>query len=156
MKKIFLMAITSLLFQSGFAATSLASNRAESDDPVQTSSASEVARLVNIERKKRGLRLLKGNSGLAQIASGHARDMQQREYFSHQSKDGRTMRDRFEDADFDFQYAGENIARGQKTAQRVMTAWMNSPGHRKNILNPRFGQIGVARAGTIWVQNFSN
>jgi uncharacterized protein YkwD len=140
-KKVFLLILTTLTVQNAMAAAA---------------PTSEVARLVNVERKKRGLRLLKGNSVLAQIASGHARDMYHREYFSHQSTDGRTMRDRFEDANFDFRYAGENIARGQKTAQRVMTAWMNSPGHRKNILNPRFGRIGVAKAGTVWVQNFAN
>lgn len=122
----------------------------------QISSSEQVALIVNKERKKRRLKPLVGSSKLSRVASGHAVDMYNEGYFSHVSLDGRTMADRLHEGDVKYRAAGENIAWGQKTAEKVMQAWMKSPGHRKNILNPKFGKIGIARAGNVWVQNFSN
>lgn len=137
-----------------------ASNFAYSNDneilKPNVSSTKEVADIVNKERRRYGLKPLIGNSMLSQVASAHAKDMHRRDYFSHLSKDGRTMGDRLRERNVPFRIAGENIARGQQTTKRVMQAWMNSPGHRKNILNRSYGRIGIARAGNVWVQNFSN
>ncbi len=136
------------------------SNFAYSNDSeilkTNTSSTKEVADIVNKERRRYGLKPLIGNSKLSQVAGAHAKDMYRRDYFSHSSIDGRTMGDRLRERNVPFKIAGENIARGQQTAKRVMQAWMNSPGHRKNILNRKYGKIGIARAGNVWVQNFSN
>lgn len=125
----------------------------------QTSSGNtsqKVMALVNKERRARGLRSLAGSAKIAQVAYRHAKDMNNKNYFSHVSLDGRTVGQRFKQGGVSYRVAGENIAKGQKTEQRVMAAWMNSPGHRKNILNPKYGKIGVARVGNIWVQNFSD
>ena len=123
---------------------------------IEISSTKQVADLVNRERRRYGLKKLVGDVQLSQVASGHARDMYKQNYFSHQSLDGRTMSDRLHEGNVNYRAAGENIARGQQTAERVMKAWMNSPGHRRNILSPKFGKIGIARAGNVWVQDFSN
>ena len=123
---------------------------------LEISSTKQVAELVNIERSRYGLKKLVGDVQLSKVAAGHARDMYAKNYFSHQSLDGRTMSDRLHEGNINYHAAGENIARGQQTAERVMQAWMNSPGHRRNILSPKFGKIGIARAGNVWVQDFSN
>lgn len=143
--------IATLTIQSGVAfGTELGSSSLE------ISSTKQVAEIVNRERRKYGLKALVGDVRLSQVAAGHARDMYNKNYFSHQSLDGRTMSDRLHDGDVNYRAAGENIARGQQTAERVMVSWMNSPGHRRNILSPKFGKIGIARAGNVWVQDFSN
>jgi len=116
----------------------------------------EVVILVNRERAKLRLRPVTGNYNLARVAYRHASDMSQRNYFSHRSLDGRTLGDRLRQGGIRYSYAGENIAKGQRTSARVMSAWMNSPGHRRNILSRNFGRIGVAKVGNVWVQNFSN
>lgn len=122
----------------------------------QLSSSQEVVALVNKERSRLGLDALKADKKLTSVAGGHARDMYQKNYFSHTSLDGSSMGDRLKRAGVFYRAAGENIARGQKTSVQVMQAWMASKGHRKNILNARYGRIGVARVGDVWVQNFSN
>ncbi len=122
----------------------------------QASSPQEVIALVNKERSTLGLTPLKTDAKLANVATCHARDMFQNNYFSHTSKDGSTMGQRLKRGGVVYKAAGENIARGQKTSVRVMQAWMASRGHRKNILNPKYGRIGVSRVGNVWVQNFSN
>lgn len=116
----------------------------------------EVVILVNRERVKLRLRPVSGNCNLARVAYRHASDMSRRNYFSHRSLDGRTLGDRLRQGGVRYSYAGENIAKGQRTSARVMSAWMNSPGQRRNILNRNYGRIGVAKVGSVWVQNFSN
>ncbi len=121
-----------------------------------TSASSQVAKLVNHERRIRGLRPLTGIYNLSRVASKHAQDMYHKGYFSHRSLDGRTLGNRLREENIRYSAAGENIAMGQKTAQKVMIAWMKSPGHKRNILNSKYKKIGIARAGFIWVQNFSD
>lgn len=116
----------------------------------------EVVILVNKERARLGLRPVSGDYKIAKVADGHAKDMYRRNYFSHKSLDGSDLGDRLQKGGVQYFFAGENIAKGQQTSVRVMKAWMNSPGHRKNILNPQYGRIGVAKVGDVWVQNFSN
>ncbi|MGD9053204.1 MAG: CAP domain-containing protein [Desulfobacterales bacterium] len=122
---------------------------------------SEVIDLVNIERDAEGLPPLSYDADLASAARGHSEDMGLQNYFSHTGLDGRTPCDRMTDAGYSWNYCGENIAAGQPTPEDVIDAWMASSGHRANILNPNFCDIGVGYAyvasstyGHYWTQNF--
>jgi uncharacterized protein YkwD len=78
--------------------------------------------------------------------------MSQNRYFSHTSPNGGTLADRVQAAGYPYCFAAENIAQGQQSAAEVMTAWMNSAGHRRNNLSDRATEYGVARAaGDYWV-----
>ncbi len=103
----------------------------------------EVVRLVNIERSKYGLSPLKASSELSAVARDKSQDMRDRQYFDHQSPTYGSPFDMMNAYGIHYMTAGENIAAGQQTAQEVVTAWMNSEGHRKNILNSNFNTIGV-------------
>ena len=102
----------------------------------------EVLRLTNIERESHGLPALRWDSRLAVAARKHSEDMAGKGYFSHQSDDGRGLRERLLDEGFTGS-AGENIAAGQVSPEDVVEAWMNSEGHRENILLPIFTHLGV-------------
>ncbi|QXM06413.1 SafA/ExsA family spore coat assembly protein [Crassaminicella indica] len=119
----------------------------------------EVIRLVNAEREKMGLKPLKENWELSRIARYKSRDMKEQGYFSHTSPIYGTPFEMIKNFGLSYSYAGENIAKGQKTPKEVMMAWMNSPGHRKNILSPNYTEIGIGYAkdekGTsYWTQMF--
>jgi uncharacterized YkwD family protein/spore coat assembly protein SafA len=107
---------------------------------------SEVVRLVNIERAKAGLPALKENWQLSRVARYKSQDMINKNYFSHYSPTYGSPFDMIESFGIKFSAAGENIAMGQRTPQEVMNAWMNSPGHRSNILSPSYTEIGVGFA----------
>ena len=99
------------------------------------------------------------NNYLEAAAEGHAEDMNDKGYFSHYSKDGRNMEDRIVLAGYIFKgyrsfTVGENIAFGQQSIAEVMDGWFKSPGHCHNLMNPEFKEVGVARSGTYWVQDF--
>ncbi|MGW0659048.1 CAP domain-containing protein [Streptodolium elevatio] len=121
--------------------------------------ASEVVRLANVERAKNGCGPLSEDPELKAAALGHSQDMAARDYFSHTGQDGRSAGDRITAAGYSWSTWGENIARGQQTPESVMEAWMNSPGHRANILNCSFKDLGVgvhiASGGPWWTQNFA-
>lgn len=106
----------------------------------------EVIRLVNVERAKKGLPALKANWQLSRVARYKSEDMANKGYFSHTSPTYGSPFKIMEDFGIKFTAAGENIAMGQQTARDVMNAWMNSPGHRNNILSPSFTKIGVGLA----------
>jgi uncharacterized YkwD family protein/spore coat assembly protein SafA len=119
----------------------------------------EVVRLVNIERGKQGLGSLKMNWELARVARLKSEDMAIKRYFDHQSPTYGSPFDMMKSFGIKYLNAGENIAKGQKTAADVMKGWMNSPGHKANILNANYTEIGVGVAkdssGTIyWTQQF--
>ncbi|HHU74760.1 MAG TPA: hypothetical protein GXZ28_09115, partial [Clostridiales bacterium] len=121
--------------------------------------ASEVLRLVNIERSKAGLSALSTNSTLTAAADKRAQETKQS--FSHTRPNGSSFSTVLKEFNISYRTAGENIAYGQRTPQEVVTGWMNSPGHRANILNANFGKIGIgvyqASNGTIyWTQLFTN
>jgi uncharacterized protein YkwD len=116
----------------------------------------QVLQLTNQERAKNGLPPLKANTELNYTADKYAELMAQRNYFSHTGPDGSQPWDRAKAVGFEAQTMGENIAAGQKTPQEVVQAWMNSPGHRANILNPRYTQLGVGFDKNFWVQNFGS
>ena len=83
-------------------------------------------------------------------------------YLGHDSSDGRELRDRINEVDYDWSYIAENAASGQSSPKRAVEAWMNSPGHRANILDPEIKEIGVGyaiddvNATPYWVQNFGS
>jgi uncharacterized protein YkwD len=106
----------------------------------------EMLARVNAVRKKAGLQPLRSNSRLDLAAQRHAEDMLARNYFAHGSPEKKTVRDRASAAGYDWRKIGENIAEGQFSVDEVMDTWMNSPGHRKNILDPDFKELGVGLA----------
>lgn len=103
----------------------------------------EVARLVNEERAKEGLAPLTLDSKLSDVARAHSKDMAKNTFFDHTNLRGESPFDRMHNAGITYRTAGENIAAGQVSAEEVMISWMNSPGHRANILNPDYKYIGV-------------
>jgi uncharacterized protein YkwD len=116
----------------------------------------KVLELTNIERAKQGLAPLKGNKELNYAADKYAELMSDKNYFSHTGPDGSSPWDRMKKVGFDAQTMGENIAAGQRTPEEVVEAWMNSPGHRANILNRNYTQLGVGFDDNYWVQNFGS
>ncbi len=127
--------------------------------PQTTTIEKEVVRLVNVERAKQGLRPLTYNWELSRVARYKSEDMRDKHYFSHTSPTYGSPFDMIRAFGIRFTAAGENIAWGQRTPQEVMNGWMNSPGHRSNILNSNYTQIGVGCAKdssgrTYWTQMF--
>ena len=116
----------------------------------------EVIRLVNVERTKQGLKELKYDWELARVARYKSEDMRDNNYFSHNSPVYGSPFDMMKNFGINYKAAGENIAKGQSTPEQVVKAWMNSSGHRANILSTKFTHIGVgyAKNGHIWTQQF--
>jgi uncharacterized protein YkwD len=114
--------------------------------------------LVNAERAQAGCKALTVDSRLAAAARKHSADMVARNYFDHTTPDGVEFATRIDNEGYKWSTVGENIAAGQPDATSVMKAWMNSPGHRANILNCKFVNIGigVAQDGKrpVWTQDF--
>ncbi|PAE40912.1 hypothetical protein CHI06_14495 [Bacillus sp. 7884-1] len=116
----------------------------------------QVIDLTNAQRSKNGLPALKHDSQLSGVAQKKSVDMAQNNYFSHTSPTYGSPFDMMRDMGVSYKSAGENIAQGQRTPQEVVTAWMNSEGHRKNILSANFTHIGVGyeKSGNHWTQMF--
>jgi len=117
---------------------------------------SEVIRLVNGHRAQNGLKPLTANWELSRVARYKSQDMADNRYFSHTSPTYGSPFQMIRNFGISFRSAGENIAYGQRTPQAVVTAWMNSSGHRANILNASYTQIGVGYVanGHYWTQMF--
>ncbi len=124
-------------------------------DSVQDYEA-EVIRLVNDIRKQNGLKPLAANWELSRVARYKSQDMVDKKYFSHTSPTYGSPFEMMRAFGLTYRTAGENIAYGQKTPKEVVNAWMNSSGHRANILNPSYTQIGVGYVakGNYWTQMF--
>jgi uncharacterized protein YkwD len=110
--------------------------------------------LLNRERRSRGMRKLRLNKRLSRAARGHAVDMVREDYFAHDSRNGQSFVDRIRSAGYlsnaGSWFVGENLAWGsgnRSTPRQIVRAWMNSPGHRANILQRRFREIGVGIVG---------
>jgi uncharacterized protein YkwD len=103
----------------------------------------QVVRLLNQERRHRGLAPLTLDPVAAKVARAHSQDMCQRRYFSHESLGGSQPWDRLRRGGARFKEAAENIAVGYSSAQAVHQGWLSSPGHRANRLNPTYRRIGV-------------
>lgn|GEM_PF-3394232 len=116
----------------------------------------EVVTLTNKERTDRGLKALTIDSELSKVARAKSEDMQKKNYFSHTSPTYGSPFNMMKQFGITYKSAGENIAKGQKTPKEVVNAWMNSEGHRANILNGSFTHIGVGYVsnGSIWTQQF--
>lgn len=127
------------------------------DTGVTESARASVLALVNQERAKVGCSPLAASRGLTALAQDFSEDMAARGFFSHTDPDGATPWDRAEKAGV-LGLGGENIARGQADAQAVMDGWMNSDGHRANILNCDYKTLGVGvhlgSGGPWWTQDF--
>ncbi|WP_088893821.1 CAP domain-containing protein [Leptolyngbya ohadii] len=130
-------------------------------DPIVQS----VLDLTNQYRAQARLAPLSWNPVLTATALAHSQDMAFNDYFSHRGSDGSSLFDRLRVGGYRYDSAGENIAAGYATAEGVMAAWMNSPGHRANILDPDLKELGVGfflldqDPGTVqaryyWTQNF--
>lgn len=118
---------------------------------------------VNALRRKAGAPELRMNAALQKAAQAHAQDMLDRGFFAHKSPSNTTVRERATKAGYKWRNIGENIAEGQRSVDEVVQTWWDSPGHRRNMLEPKFREIGIGlvtgktRDGeyrVIWVQNF--
>lgn len=116
----------------------------------------EVVSIINEIRLKNGLGKLNENWELSRVARFKSLDMSNYNYFSHTSPTYGSPFDMMKNFGISYRYAAENIAKGQSTPQKVVNAWMNSPGHKANILNPKFTKIGVGyvKDKNIWTQMF--
>ena len=117
---------------------------------------SEVVRLVNEIRVQNGLNKLTHDWELSRVARYKSQDMKDNNYFSHTSPVYGTPFQMMKSFGISYKTAGENIAKGQSTPQAVVNAWMNSSGHRANILNSKYTKIGVGyvESGKYWTQMF--
>ncbi|MGW7255108.1 CAP domain-containing protein [Streptomyces sp. NPDC054834] len=126
--------------------------------PAATASgaAARVIQLVNAERAKVGCSALTSNATLAKAAQAHSADMAAHQNMSHTGSDGSSPGDRITRAGYSWSAYGENVAYGYATPEQVMAGWMSSPGHRANILNCSFKEIGVglAQPNSYWTQDF--
>ncbi|MCJ1676324.1 CAP domain-containing protein [Streptomyces sp. APSN-46.1] len=124
----------------------------------ESGAESAVLALVNKERAAAGCGALTANAKLSAAARAYSDTMARSGVMSHTGPDGSTMTTRVEAAGYGWSRLGENIARGQADAAAVMNAWMNSPGHKANILNCDFREIGIGLhkgdGGPWWTQNF--
>lgn len=130
-------------------------------DSETTNQAIEVLELVNKERSKYGLKALVLDNQLTSVANMKAQDMANNNYFDHTSPTYGSPFEMLQQFGINYRSAGENIAGGQKTSQAVMEDWLNSSGHRANILNANYSKLGVGfyqggKLGTYWVQVFTN
>jgi len=121
----------------------------------------ELLRLTNAERTRAGLPPLRLATKLSQAAQRHAEDMVRNRFFSHTGSNGSTLGDRARAVGYNYSMVGENIAAGGATPAATLRQWMNSPGHRRNILNPRFTEVGFGYVSApsdlyrhYWVQVF--
>lgn len=122
--------------------------RAGDEPPSPDDPAATIAALVeshNLERTTSGRRPLAVNEALTAAAQAHADDMAARRRMSHRGSDGSSPFRRMGRAGYRYERAGENVAAGQRSVAEVMRAWMNSPGHRRNVLG-KFTEIGAGRA----------
>ena len=125
---------------------------------IQSSAASEVVRLTTSARSQNGYAALVEDGALSEAAAVRAREIARS--FSHTRPSGASFSSALSESGVSYLRAGENIASGQKSAFEVVNAWMNSPGHRANILNSSYSRIGSASVnidGTLyWVQLFAD
>lgn len=123
-----------------------------------SSAASKVVRLTNSARSQNGYAALIEDGALSEAAAVRAREIARS--FSHTRPSGASFSSALSESGVSYLRAGENIASGQKSASEVVNAWMNSPGHRANILNSSYSRIGSASVnidGTLyWVQLFAD
>ncbi|PLS17074.1 sporulation protein [Bacillus sp. M6-12] len=116
----------------------------------------QVVELTNAERAKQGLKALQLDTELSKVARTKSQDMKDKNYFDHNSPTYGSPFDMMKKFGIQYSSAGENIAQGQTSPQQVVQAWMDSPGHRANIMNSSYTHIGVGHvsSGNYWTQMF--
>lgn len=139
----------------------VSTNKPASSQPTQTASSvsafeKKVVELTNAERAKQGLAPLTLDTALSKVARTKSQDMKNKNYFDHTSPTYGTPFEMMKTFGISYKSAGENIAMGQTTPEQVVQAWMNSQGHRENIMNSSFTHIGVGyvASGNYWTQMF--
>jgi hypothetical protein len=120
----------------------------------QNADVDKVACLVNKIRSQNNAPPIRISEALNAIAQNHASDQARRKQMTHNSADGTPPSERAAKAGYQFRNYGENVAAGQKSEEQVMEDWVNSKGHLENIIRREFKELGVARAGTFWAQEF--
>ncbi|MER6924721.1 CAP domain-containing protein, partial [Streptomyces spiralis] len=137
-------------------ATATPSQSAPQAGATASAATARVVQLVNAERAKVGCSPLTVNADLTKAAQAHSQDMAAHQNMSHTGSDGSSPGDRITRAGYTWNSYGENVAYGYSTPEQVMSAWMSSPGHRENILNCGYKEIGVglAQPGSYWTQDF--
>lgn len=129
-----------------------------SADSADSGPTDRVLALVNAEREKAGCAALTEDAKLTKAAQDHSQDMADHTNMSHTGSDGSSMSDRLARVGYSFGSAGENVAAGYTTPESVMDGWMASAGHKANILNCGFKEIGIglAQPGNYWTQDFGS
>ena len=124
--------------------------------PTASGVAARIVELVNAERGRAGCSPVKLNATLTKAAQAHSADMAAHQNMSHTGSDGSSPGDRITRAGYSWSTYGENVAYGYSTPEQVMAGWMSSAGHKANILNCAFQEIGVglAQPGNYWTQDF--
>jgi uncharacterized protein YkwD len=115
--------------------------------------------LVNSQRRAAGLRPLQPDNRLSAAAQTLANDLSETGRFSHQDSRGRTVGTRISEQGYNWRTAAENLAKGQRTPEEVVDGWLNSPGHRHNIMEPSVTNLGFGLSRSsdgqlVWVQVF--
>ena len=138
--------------------TSQDSQSSQTSQTNQTSQINQVVSLINQERKANGVPTIETDAQLQAAAGKRAQEIAEK--FDHTRPNGSSCFTILEEYNISYRACGENIAYGQPNAESVMNSWMNSPGHRSNILNASYGRVGVGlyiKSGTCyWVQLFTN
>ena len=119
----------------------------------EVGSTSGMVGLINAERARHGLGPVRENARLSNAALAHAADMVANDYFSHTGANGSRFTERASAAGYDCA-GSENLAFGQDTVAIVMTAWIESPGHHRNIIMADAKEVGFGRVNDVWVQMF--
>ena len=96
------------------------------------------------------------NDQLEKAAYNHSNDMFRNKYFSHTGSDGSGSGERIDDAGYSWRYYGENIAQGYPAEKEVVSGWLSSPGHCSNIMSKDYKEMGVAKVGDYWTQDFGS
>ncbi|KIZ15843.1 CAP domain-containing protein [Streptomyces natalensis] len=124
--------------------------------PPASGTAARILEIVNSERSKAGCSPLTLNAKLNKAAQDHSKDMAGHSNMSHTGSDGSSPGDRITQAGYNWTAYGENVAYGYSTPESVMRGWMSSPGHKRNILDCSFKEMGVglAQPGDYWTQDF--
>jgi uncharacterized protein YkwD len=120
----------------------------------QDSAIAEFTTLVNAARSNAGCPSLTWNAEVAGVAARHSQDMRDRNFFSHDNPDGQSPFDRLNRARITYRAAAENILMGTRSGQRAFEMWMDSPGHRANLLNCVYAEHGVGTTETYWTHVF--
>jgi uncharacterized protein YkwD len=116
----------------------------------------QMACLVNYQRQLKGAKPLTISSGLTQMALQHSDDQAQMQNMTHTGSNGSTLINRFDTADYPSQYVAENVAWNQRSVAQVVQAWVNSPGHYANMINPDYTEFGAACVNWYWTFDFGS